>query len=74
MSSESEMNMATRTIRVEPGNDGQSVEADFFGFMAAGDHTYAGRLTMTSRIWYVLAALLVITICCLAASQGRWSQ
>ena len=29
---------------------------------------------MTSRIWYVLAALLVITICCLAASQGRWSQ
>lgn len=28
----------------------------------------------TSRIWYVLAALLVTTICCLAASQGRWSQ
>lgn len=27
-----------------------------------------------SRIWYVLAALLVITICCLAASQGRWAQ
>lgn len=29
---------------------------------------------MASRIWYVLAALLVVTICCLAASQGRWSQ
>ena len=28
----------------------------------------------TSRIWYVLAALLVVTICCLAASQGRWSR
>lgn len=44
MWSESEMNMATRTIRVEPGNDGKSVEADFFGFMAAGDHTYAGEM------------------------------
>lgn len=29
---------------------------------------------MGLRIWYVLAALLVISICCLAASQGRWTQ
>lgn len=33
-----------------------------------------GRLTMASRIWYVLAAILVVAVCCLAASQGRWTQ
>lgn len=35
----------TKTIRVALGNEGQTVvEADFFGFMAAGDHTYAGEM------------------------------
>ncbi len=36
--------MATRMIRVALGNDGQTVvEAEFFGFMEAEEHTYAGE-------------------------------